>query len=181
MTAILGPSVIDPRPVTHIEVVPLLVERSAASPRSIEVILLAPPFLPQTVVDRQAVPFLRRLLYIDALLSALAGLALVAVPGFLLVTVMGQPPYPDYGFLRLLGVALFVLALMMVLVAHRIEDLWWWSWSFVILGLGGAAVTTLQALFGLPEGAAAWPWLLMAAVSWGITLALLWGLAYAGR
>jgi hypothetical protein len=81
---------------------------------------------------------------------------------------------------RLAGVAGFSLALLMVLVAQRIEELWWWSWAFVILGFGAAAVATVHAVFGLPLGAAAWPWWVWAAISWSLTFGLLWGLARAG-
>jgi hypothetical protein len=123
---------------------------------------------------------LRRVLYLDALLSVLLGVSLAFAPGFMLPTVFGQPEYPDYGAVRLLGVSLFALALLMVLIAQRIEELWWWSWAFVILEFGAAAVATLEAAFGLPEGAAAWPWWLLAAVAWGLCFGLLWGLARTG-
>ena len=93
---------------------------------------------------------------------------------------MDQPAYPDDALLRLLGVSGFVLALLMVLVGHRIEELWWWSWAFVILEAGGAAVATFHALLGLPVEAAAWPWWLMGGLSWLFTLGLLWGLARTG-
>lgn len=123
---------------------------------------------------------LRRVLYLDALLSALLGLGLAAAPGFLLVTVFGQPRYPDDALARILGISLFAVALMMVLVAQRIEDLWWWSWAFVIQGVGVAAVATVHALFGVAEGAASWPWWVLAAVVWALVFGYLWGLARAG-
>ena len=123
---------------------------------------------------------LRRLLYIDALLSALGGASLVLLPRFLLATVLGQPPYPDYAWVRLLGVSGLALSLLMVLVAHRIEELWWWSWAFVTLEAGAALVATLHALLGLPGEAAAWPWWAMAGISWGLAGGLVWGLARAG-
>ena len=123
---------------------------------------------------------LRRVLYLDALLSAVFGFAVAAVPRFLIVTIFGQPDYPDYAVARLLGVSLFSLALLMVLVAQRIEELWWWSWAFVILEFGGAAVGTIHAAFGVPTGAPGWPWWLLAAGSWILCFALVWGLAVAG-
>jgi hypothetical protein len=126
------------------------------------------------------VSLLRRALYLDALLTALGGLALVAAPRFVFVTVLSQPAYPDYAPVRLLGVAGFALALVMVLVAHRAEDLWWWSWAFVVLEGGAAAVKTLHAAFGVPSGAAAWPWWIWALASWAFGLAFLWGIARAG-
>jgi hypothetical protein len=126
------------------------------------------------------VAILRRVLYLDALLSAVFGFAVAAVPRFLIVTLFGQPEHPDYAVARLLGVSLFSLALLMVLVAQRIEELWWWSWAFVIFEFGGAAVATLHVLFGLPPGAAAWPWWLLAGGSWGLCFGFLWGLAGTG-
>jgi hypothetical protein len=123
---------------------------------------------------------LRRALYLDALLTGVAGAAVLAAPRFLLVTILDQPPYPDYTPLRLLGVAGFALAMLMVLVGHRIEELWWWCWAFVVLEGGAAAVKTLQAAFGLPAGAAAWPWWAWASASWAFGVAFLWGIARAG-
>ena len=123
---------------------------------------------------------LRRVLYLDALLSGLGGAALAVAPGFFVETVLDQPPVTDQAWLRLLGVAGFVLALLMVLVGHRIEELWWWCWALVILEVGGAAVGSLHLLLGLPEGAAAWPWWLVAGVSWLFAGAFLWGIARAG-
>jgi hypothetical protein len=123
---------------------------------------------------------LRRVLYLDALLSALLGLALAMAPGFAIVTVLGQPAAPDWALVRILGISLFTVALLMVLVAQRVEELWWWSWAFVIQGVGVAVVSTLHPLFGLPQGAASWPWWLLAAVVWALVLGYLWGLARAG-
>lgn len=123
---------------------------------------------------------LRRVLYLDALLSAAGGVALVAVPRFLLETVFDQPPPTDLAWLRLTGVAGFTLALLMVLVGHRVEELWWWCWAFVVLQAGTAAVATLHAAFGLSEGAAGWPWWVLGVGSWAFAGAFLWGIARAG-
>ena len=123
---------------------------------------------------------LRRVLYLDASLCAVAGIAVAAFPRYLITGLFGQPGYPDYAVARLLGVSLFTLALLMVLVAQRIEELWWWSWAFVILEFGGAAGSSGHAAFGLLEGAAAWPWWLLAGVSWALCFGFLWGLARAG-
>lgn len=132
------------------------------------------------MLDTPDVVILRRTLSIDALLSAASGAALVVFPRFLLVTVLGQPPYPDYALIRVAGVSLFVVAMLMVLVGHRIEELWWWSWAFAILSAGIALVATVRAGFGSPGDAAAWPWWMIAAVDWALTGAFLWGLARAG-
>jgi hypothetical protein len=123
---------------------------------------------------------LRRVLYLQALASTVSAVALIGFPRFLLVTLLAQPEYPDYAWVRLLGVAALSLALLMVLVAHRAEDLWWWSWAFVVGTAGAAAVLTLHAAFGLPAGAAAWAWWIAAVVAWGFGAALVWGLSRAG-
>jgi hypothetical protein len=123
---------------------------------------------------------LRRSLYLKALESAVAGVALIGVPRLLLVAMFGQPEYVDYALVRLLGVADVTLALVIVLVAQRIEDLWWWSWAFVILVGGQAIVVTLHAAFGLPPASAAWPWWAWGALQWAFAFAFLWGIARAG-
>jgi hypothetical protein len=125
------------------------------------------------------VAVLRRVLYPDALVTSVVSIALIAVPGTVL-RVLGQPAPADQGWLRLLGVAGLTLSLLMVLVAHRVEELWWWCWAFVILNTGIAAVATLHAAFGLPEGAAAWLWWVLGAGSWGLAGLFLWGIARAG-
>lgn len=109
--------------------------------------------------------FLRRILYIQAALWFVFGAALAVAPGWLVGTVGGQSVIGDRAWLRALGVMAIVLALLMVLVAQRLEDVWWWSWAFVVLEAGTATVFVLHALFGLPEGAAAWWWWTLAAVN----------------
>jgi hypothetical protein len=106
--------------------------------------------------------FLRRVLSAQAALWAVFGLVVGIAPGWLLETVAGQPPITDDAWLRALGVIAVVLALLMVLVSQRLEDVWWWSWAFVVLEAGTATVFVLHALFGLPEGASAWSWWLLA-------------------
>ena len=123
---------------------------------------------------------LRRVLYLDALVGGVVGVATAAAPGFVLETVFGQPRGPDDEVARLLGVTMISLSLLMVLVGHRVEELWWWCWAFVVLEGGAAAVKTLHAAFGVPSGAAAWPWWAWALVSWAFASAFLWGIARAG-
>jgi hypothetical protein len=124
--------------------------------------------------------FLRRVLYLDALVKAVAGLTLIAVPRLVLVTLLGQPAYAHYGWVRLTGIHALSLSLLMVLVAHRIEDLWWWSWAFVVLMVGTATVLTLQAAVGLPPNTSSVMWWGAAGIGWGFTGGLLWGLGRAG-
>lgn len=134
-----------------------------------------PPFIISAVVA-----ILRRVLYLDALRSALAGAILIAFPRMLLVDMFDQLPVPDYGFVRILGVASIAMAMLMVLVAHRVEEVWWWSWAFAVLEIGRAVVATVNAVFGLPQGGGALLWWLIAGVSLVFTAGLLWGLARAG-
>ena len=124
---------------------------------------------------------LKRILYLQALVWAGAGVLFTFVPGLLLHDVFGQPEYVDYALVRINGIEGFVLALLMVMVAHRIETLWWWSWAFAFLAAGMAVVSVLNALFSVPEGAAIWPWWLFAGVDGAFALALAWGLARAGQ
>jgi hypothetical protein len=84
-------------------------------------------------------------------------------------------------WVRLLGVQAFVLAMLMVLVGHRVEDLWWWSWAFALLSLATTAVALLHAAFGHPHGAAAAVWWVLSLVLAGFTLSLLYGLFVTSR
>src|SRR5205823_3716670 len=82
--------------------------------------------------------------------------------------VFDGPRRQEPAWLRLLGVQSFGLAMLMVLVAHRVEQLWWWSWAFALVAMGTAAVATFHAAFGLRphESSAPW-WLFSAATSAG--------------
>jgi hypothetical protein len=122
------------------------------------------------------VRLLRRTLWWQAALWAVAGLAFLAVPGWLVETVLDQPPVGEEAWLRVMGAMAFILAMTMVLVANRIEDLWWWAWAFAILEIITAVVFALNAAFGLPDGAAAWPWWLLAGTNLVVGLLDLAGL-----
>ena len=123
---------------------------------------------------------LRRVLTWQAVLWAGFGLVLVIAPGWVIETVFDQPPLGEEAWLRVSGVMAIALAGMMVLVSHRVEDLWWWSWTFVILSAASAVVLVLNALVGVPEGAAAWPWWLLAFANVGFALVELVALARIG-
>lgn len=104
---------------------------------------------------------LRRILYWQAAVWSLSGILLTLGPGFVVERLLDQPPVGEDAWLRSAGVMAFALAAQMVLVAHRIEDLWWWSWTFVLLEVGTAVVLLLGGSIGLPDGAPAWPWWLL--------------------
>ena len=124
---------------------------------------------------------LRRALYLQAAVWALAGAALALAPRFVLVTVFGQPAPNEPAWLRLLGIHAFTVAMLMVLVAHRIDDLWWWSWAFALMTTAVVMVVVLNAAFGLQPGESSVLWWLFAAVAVGFDLALLYGLFVASR
>ena len=123
---------------------------------------------------------LRRVLVIQAAVWAACGAAIAVAPGFVLVTTFGLAPLPDTGYVRIAGIFSFSLALLMVLVARRLEQLWWFAWAFVLAAAGSAVVAVLNAAFGLPEGASPLLWWLFAAASTAFTAGLLTGLAKTG-
>jgi hypothetical protein len=108
---------------------------------------------------------LRRVLGWQAAAWGLAGAWLLVAPRWVVETALDQPPVGEEAWLRVAGVMAIALSAQMVLVSRRIEDLWWWSWTFVLLDLGVAVVFALNALLGLPEGVPAWPWWALAAVN----------------
>lgn len=124
---------------------------------------------------------LRRVLYLQALTWGVVGLGLALLPRLILQVALRQPPLGEQVWARLFGLESVVLALLMVLVAHRLEDLWWWSWAFVFMTAGVAGLFTLNALFGLPEGANPVMWWVGAAGAWAFAVALLRGLSETAR
>ena len=122
---------------------------------------------------------LRRILYLDALTNAALGAALIAVPRLLLVDLFGQPTYPDYAFVRVFGAAALALALLEVLIAQRVDELYWWCWAFVLFEGARAAILTLHVLFGLPEGVEPFMWWLGAGVRWAAAFGLVLGIGRA--
>jgi hypothetical protein len=117
---------------------------------------------------------------LQALVWAACGIAIAVAPRFVLVTVFDLPPLLDQGYVRIAGVFAFSLSLLMVLVARRLESLWWFAWAFVLATAGSAIVAALNALFGLPDGVSPLLWWVFAAVSMAFTVGLLAGLAKTG-
>ena len=101
---------------------------------------------------------LQRVLKVQGALLALGGVLLAVVPVFTLDSLLDQPVPVEGAWLRMLGVTSIVLALFMVLVSQHAAETWWWAWGFAILETGIATVATLNAVFGVPDGAATWPW-----------------------
>ena len=123
---------------------------------------------------------LRRTLKAGAALLLVTFVPLGAAPRTVL-EMLGQQPVVDTAWLRMFAVAGVVLALLHILVAHRIQDVWWWSWAFALFDAGVATVAIVNATLGLPKGSTAWPWLLFGGVSLVFLALYLIGLARAGR
>ena len=124
---------------------------------------------------------LRRTLQIQAAAWALTGALTALAPRFVVETLFGQPHLSDPAWIRLLGVESITLAMVMVLVAHRIQDLWWWCWAFALMTTGFAAILVSNTAFGLVPGQSAVTWWLASAGVVGFDLALLYGLFVASR
>jgi len=125
--------------------------------------------------------FLQRVLKLQAALWAVTGALLIFVPRWLLHDAFGQPPMREHAWVRAAGVMAVVLAMLMVLVAQRVSDVWWWAWSFALLAAGTATVFVLNAAFGLPTGADAWPWWSLGGVHASFGALDLVGITAAGR
>jgi len=126
------------------------------------------------------VKLLRRVLYLDAAVWAVTGLVLVLLPAWMLDDVFGQVTMPEYAWVRMAAILGIGMAMLMVMVAHRIESLWWFSWAFVLTEGALALLATLNALIGLPEGSDALLWWLFAGVSAAFAVAMLIGLGKTG-
>ncbi|MGZ8629899.1 MAG: hypothetical protein ACXWZF_02895 [Actinomycetota bacterium] len=124
---------------------------------------------------------LRRLLKAQAALWFVWSVAVGLVPRWVLEDVFGQPVLADYVWVRAAAVMGIVLALLMVLVAQRIDDLWWWSWAFAVLEVGTATVFVINAMFGVPTGADAWPFWALATVNGLFGAGLLVGMGISGQ
>jgi hypothetical protein len=124
---------------------------------------------------------LRRTLYVQAAVWTFAGLSLAIAPELVLVTIFGQPRFQEFAWQRIVGLQAVGLAMLMVLVAHRIEDVWWWSWAFALVTTAMAAVTLLNVAFGLGPHQPAGLWWLLSAIFVLFALSLLIGLYAASQ
>jgi hypothetical protein len=129
----------------------------------------------------RTVDALRRVLYVQAGVWAVVGLALAIAPGLVLVTVFGQPELGEAAWIRLLGVQTFGLALLMVLVAHRVEELWWWAWAFALADLAVMTIVVLNLAFGLAPGQSGALWWVASVVTIGFALWMLYALWITSR
>jgi hypothetical protein len=125
--------------------------------------------------------FLQRVLKVQAALWALFGAALGLFPRWLVVEVLDQPAMPQHVWLRASGVMAIVLAMLMVLMAQRITEVWWWAWSFVLLEAGTATLFILKGAFRVVPGTSSWAWWVLGGVNAVFAALLLLGLARASR
>jgi hypothetical protein len=124
---------------------------------------------------------LRRALSLGALVQVAAATLLLVAPGWLVETALGQTPGVPDVWVRLLGAAMFSLALLHVLIVRKIEELWWWTWAMVAFDGIVAIVAVLHAVVGLEDGSAAWPWWVAGCVSAIFAAVYVAGLARAGQ
>ena len=123
---------------------------------------------------------LRRVLLWQAALWAAFGLAIASLPAAVLEGLFSQAPLIDYGWSRLAGIGAFCLALNMVLVARRIEDIWWFSWTFVVFESGTLAASLANALGARSSSSGALFWWLLAVIAAASLTLLVVGLAKTG-
>src|SRR4029453_18863512 len=100
---------------------------------------------------------------------------------WILVDVFDQMRYPDYAYVRVAGVVSFAAALLMVITAQRLEDMWVFAWAYVCAAAGTFVVALANAAWGHPDGSSAALWWLFAAARLAFTVGLLAGLAEAGN
>jgi hypothetical protein len=120
---------------------------------------------------------LRRALLLFASVWAVCGIAIVVTPRWLLVSWFDQPAYPDYTYVRVCGIAALGSAALALMISRRVDDVWWWSWTFVLEAGATALVTALHAPFAEGGG---WFWWLFAITNAAIATFLVAGIARAG-
>ncbi len=124
---------------------------------------------------------LRRVLSLGAFLSLALSLPLLVIPGTVVETLLRQAPPSEEVWIRLLGAGGIAIGLFHVLILRKLDDLWWWCWTFVILDGLSAVIVIVHALVSLPDGSAAWPWWLYGATSTLFAGLYLGGIAKAGQ
>lgn len=132
---------------------------------------------------------LRRVLYAQAAIAAVLGVVLAAVPRLFLETLFDQVPLPEYAWVRLVGIQLLATAMFSVLVAQRVEDLWFWGWAFAIpaalafLVFGATAAVGLECaeVNGVAHCPGALLWWILAAIAGALSAGFVLALARASQ
>jgi hypothetical protein len=127
------------------------------------------------------VKLLRTALYVQAAVWTVCGLGLAIAPHFLIHEVFQNPFIRDWALIRTLGVVSIGMAMLMVLVAQRLEDVWWWAWAFILTTAGVATVCGVHAAFGDRSGRAELMYWIVAAVNAALAAALLLGMGRAAQ
>src|SRR5919204_2398102 len=122
---------------------------------------------------------LRRVLYWGALALVIGGALFAIAPGWVLRGLFDEPATVE-AWVRIAGVQAFGFGLVSVVIAHRIEQLWWASWADVIVAAGVAVVAVGHAAFGAPSGRSPLLWWALGLVAVLFAAPLLVGLAIAG-
>ncbi|TMK46015.1 MAG: hypothetical protein E6G55_07295 [Actinobacteria bacterium] len=86
----------------------------------------------------------------------------------------------EYAWVRIAGIEGVGLGMLMVLVAHHIDELWWFSWAFALNSGGIAVYSILKALFAVPSDSSAVLWWLTAGLEGAFAGLLLVGLIMTG-
>lgn len=123
---------------------------------------------------------LRRVLYWEAAIWLVLGVILALIPKTVVVTIFDQALLSEYAWVRMAGIQAVALALLMVLVGQRVDEIWWFSWVFLIAVAGIAILAVVNAAFGVPQGSSALLWWLLSGLSVILVFGLAWGLASAG-
>ncbi|MDP9330560.1 MAG: hypothetical protein M3P11_08000 [Actinomycetota bacterium] len=123
---------------------------------------------------------LRKMLLGQAVLWSSAGIAVALLPHWVLVTLFRQVPYPDYTYVRACGVMSMGFSLLAVLVAQKLDDVWWWAWTFAITDAALATITGLNALVGARDSGIVL-WWLFSALNALLAVGLLVGIGRAGE
>ena len=124
--------------------------------------------------------FLRRALQLFAAVWAACGLAIAVTPRWILVSWFDQVPYPDYTYVRVCGIAGLSSAALALMISRRLDDVWWWSWAFVLESGLTALVTTLHAIGSVPAGSVSCFWWIFAVTNIVLVAVLVSGIARAG-
>jgi hypothetical protein len=124
---------------------------------------------------------LRKMLLAQAGVWIAAGVGIVLLPHWILVTLFRQMPYPDYTYVRVCGAMSIGISLLAILVAQRLDDVWWWAWAFAITDAAIATITGLNALFGRPSGSAIVLWWVFSGANAALAAGLLFGIGHAGE
>jgi hypothetical protein len=127
------------------------------------------------------VKLLRNALYLTAAAWAGSGIAFALFPATILVRWFDQPAYPDDTAVRATGILCAGMALLMVLVAQKLDEVWWWSWAFAITAAALGTLSAVNAIWGLPPHAGALIWWLFAGGNFAFAALILLGMESASH